>query len=82
MEQGREKTSSTASNAYPLTLCTGGNLLPYTHWQFRYLPQLRKRAPEPFLEIHPKTASRFKISDSETVELCTETGKIKVNARS
>lgn len=75
-----EKAFSTVSNAYPLTLCTGGNLLPYTHWQFRYLPQLRKRAPEPFLEIHPKTASRFKISDSETVELCTETGNIKVSA--
>ena len=65
----------------PLVLTTGGNLLAYTHWQYRYIPGLRKRAPEPFLEIHPDTASAWGVSDSDRVEVTTETGTIRINAR-
>ncbi len=66
---------------FPLILSTGGNLLPYTHWQFRYIPRLNKRAPEPFLEIHPDTAAQSGISDSDTIEVMTETGTIQIKAR-
>jgi len=66
---------------FPLMLTTGGNLLPYTHWQYRYLPRLNKRASEPLLEIHPDTAAAFGISDSDRVEVVTETGTIRIKAR-
>lgn len=69
------------SDPFPLMLTTGGNLLPYTHWQFRYIPRLRKSAPEPFLEIHPDTAVSLGIQDGEQVEVSTETGRIEVAAR-
>ena len=50
-----EQNLTVVAESNPLMLTTGGNLLPYTHWQYRYIPGLRKRAPEPFLEIHPDT---------------------------
>jgi anaerobic selenocysteine-containing dehydrogenase len=78
---GVERNLTDVQEAYPLTLATGGNLLPYTHWQYRYIPGLNKRAPEPLLEIHPDTAAVFGISDSDKVEVMTETGKIKIKAR-
>ena len=65
----------------PLILTTGGNLASYTHWQYRYIPGLRKRAPEPFLEIHPDTAAALGVSDSDRVEVTTEIGTIRINAR-
>ena len=37
--------------------------------------------PEPFIEIHPDTAAALGISDSDRVEVTTETGAIRVNAR-
>lgn len=71
----------TRSEDFPLVLTTGGNLLPYTHWQFRYISRLRKRASEPILEIHAKTAAEFGISDDDRVEVATETGQIQIKAR-
>ena len=76
-----EPKDQEAGREFPLILSTGGNLLPYTHWQFRYIPRLNKRAPEPFLEIHPHTAAQSGISDSETIEVATEAGTIQIKAR-
>jgi len=69
------------SETYPLLLTTGGNLLCYTHWQFRYLQKLRKMAPEPECEIHPDTALQQGISDGDMVEVTTEHGRVRVRAR-
>jgi anaerobic selenocysteine-containing dehydrogenase len=76
-----EQNLTGAEETFPLILTTGGNLLPYTHWQFRYIPRLMKMAPEPVLEIHPDTAGQFEISDSDMVEVKTEIGKIQIKAR-
>jgi len=79
--QVAEIAAPTDTGEFPLILSTGGNLLPYTHWQFRYIPRLHKRAPEPFLEIHPDTAAQSGISDSDRVEVMTETGTLQIKAR-
>jgi anaerobic selenocysteine-containing dehydrogenase len=68
------------SEHYPLLLTTGGNLLCYTHWQFRYLPKLRKMAPEPECEIHPDTALQHGISEGEKVEVWTRLSHVLVKA--
>lgn len=69
------------SAAYPLLLTTGGNLLCYTHWQFRYLQKLRKMAPKAECEIHPDTALRYGFSEGEPVEVRTMFGCVQVKAR-
>ncbi len=66
--------------AFPLILTTGANLLPYLHWQYRYIPRLRKLAPEPLFEIHPQTALQWGIEDGETAEVLTANGKIQLKA--
>jgi anaerobic selenocysteine-containing dehydrogenase len=64
----------------PLFLTTGGNLLGYTHWQFRYISKLRKLSPEPIFEIHPKTANQYDIAEGEMAEVRSPFGKIRLKA--
>jgi anaerobic selenocysteine-containing dehydrogenase len=69
------------SEESPLVLTTGGNLLCYTHWQFRYLPKLRRIAPEPECEIHPDTALMCGLSQGGRAELSTKFGSVRVKVR-
>jgi anaerobic selenocysteine-containing dehydrogenase len=64
----------------PLRLTTGGNLLSYLHWQYRYIPRLRKMAPEPLLEIHPEAAQEHGIAEGDMAEVQTATGSIQLKA--
>ena len=68
------------SDEFPLFLTTGGNLLCYLHWQYRYIPKLRKISPEPMFEVHPRTALQCGIADGETAEVQTTHGKIRLKA--
>ena len=68
------------SDGFPLSLTTGGNLLSFLHWQYRYIPKLRKLNPEPLVEIHPATAGRYGVSQNEPVEIQTEDGSIRLKA--
>jgi len=68
------------SNQFPLHLTTGANLPCYLHWQYRYIPKLRKMAPEPLFEIHPSTARQCGISEGELSEIHTANGKIQLKA--
>jgi assimilatory nitrate reductase catalytic subunit len=61
-------------------LTTGGNLLCYTHWQFRYISKLRKIFPEPTFEVHPTTANQYGISEGEMAEVRSPFGKILLKA--
>lgn len=65
---------------FPLTLITGGNLLPYTHWQYRYIKKLRTMSPGPMFEIHPETAGSYGISDGDMAEIETRFGRIRLPA--
>lgn len=66
------------SDAFPLILTTGGNILSYTHWQYRYIPKLRKMFPEPIFEIHPDTAQHYGLMDGDIAEVITRYGKIEL----
>ncbi len=65
---------------FPLFLTTGGNLLCFTHWQYRYISKLRKMSPEPVFEIHPKTAHHLGILEGEMAEVCSPSGRIRLKA--
>ncbi len=73
--------SDEEADEFPLSLTTGGNLLSYLHWQYRYIPRLRKLNPEPIFEIHPMAAEKFGVSGNETAEICTKDGSIQLKAR-
>jgi anaerobic selenocysteine-containing dehydrogenase len=69
-----------SANEFPLILTTGSNLLSYTHWQYRFIPRLRKMYPEPAVDIHPATALRYGILQDSIVEVVTRNGRITLKA--
>ena len=69
------------TDEFPLDLTTGGNLLPYLHWQYRYISRLRKLNPEPVFEVHPITADRFGLSQGEMAEIRTKDGAVQFKAQ-
>ena len=71
---------SEPSDEFPLFLSTGGNLLCFTHWQYRYIPKLRKMYPEPMFDIHPDTAHQHGLKEGNTAEVRTAWGKIQLKA--
>jgi anaerobic selenocysteine-containing dehydrogenase len=42
---------------------------------------LRKKSPDPQLDIHPETAARFGVADGEWVRLKTVRGQVEIRAR-
>jgi anaerobic selenocysteine-containing dehydrogenase len=65
---------------YPLVL-TFFRLVQYCDVQHRNIPRLRRQVPEPFVEIHPATASSLSIQGGDWVVLETATGRIRLKAK-
>lgn len=53
----------------------------YCHSQQRNLPSLRRRMPEPLVEIHPQTAAARGIAADDWVEVRTAIGAMRARAR-
>jgi anaerobic selenocysteine-containing dehydrogenase len=66
---------------YPLILTTGARSIVYTHSSHRNIPSLRKRFPDPELQIHPDTARKLGIADGEWVYLASPRGRVEIKAR-
>ncbi len=66
---------------YPLICSTGLKLGIHTHTQFRTLPWIREIEPDPFGEIHPRTASELGIEDGSWMIVESPKGAIRVRAR-
>lgn len=71
---------TTADENYPLTLITGGRVRAFFHSTLRQLPGLRRRHPDPLVQIHPDTAIKYQITDGEWVGIETPLGRIKHKA--
>lgn len=65
---------------FPLIL-TNAKLQYYCHSQYQAVPSLRRKAPEPYLEIHPETASTRDIREGDPVRIETPRGRIKMKAQ-
>ena len=66
---------------YPFVCSTGLKLGIHTHTQFRSLPWIREIEPDPFAEIHPRTAHALGIEDDEWIKVESPHGAIRVKAR-
>jgi len=60
---------------YPLVLFTGGRHIEFFHSEGRQVPAMRKRVPDPLVEINPSTAQENDIAEGDWVWL--ETPQIK-----
>ena len=65
---------------YPLVL-SSAKPHQYCHGQHRNLPGLRKRLPDPLVEVHPDTARARGIADGDWVGIRTPSGQIRARAR-
>jgi len=65
---------------YPLLL-TFFRLVQFCDEQHRNIPRLRRQVPEPFLEIHPSTATAAGIADGAWAVLETASGSVRLKAR-
>jgi anaerobic selenocysteine-containing dehydrogenase len=66
---------------YPLILTTGARNIVYYHSAHRNIPSLRKRSPDPQLDIHPTTAAEFQMENGEWVWLTTPRGHVEIKIR-
>lgn len=66
---------------YPLILTTGGRSQYFFHSEYRQIPSLRKKDPDPIVEIHPRTAKERDIQDGDWVWIETRRGKIRQKAK-
>lgn len=66
---------------YPFVCSTGLKLGIHTHTQFRTLPWIREIEPDPFGEIHPRTAAELGIRDGDWMLVESPKGEIRVRAR-
>ncbi len=65
---------------YPLILITGGKTVTFMHSRYREIEPLRKRHPDPIVQIHPDVASKHGIASNDWVYIETPEGKVKQKA--
>jgi thiosulfate reductase / polysulfide reductase chain A len=74
-------SSPKLAEEYPLILTTGGRSQYFFHSEFRQVPSLRNRHPDPMVDIHPDTAKIHDIVEGNWVWIESPRGKIKQKAR-
>jgi anaerobic selenocysteine-containing dehydrogenase len=65
-----------SSRDYPLLATSRKNPL-YFHSAFRQIPSLRRKHPDPLLELHPQTAEILNVTEGEWVRIITAKGQIE-----
>jgi anaerobic selenocysteine-containing dehydrogenase len=66
---------------YPFILMTGIKIRPFFHSEFHQIESLRKKHPDPLVELHPEAAAAHGLQDGDWVLLESPYGKAKLRAR-
>ena len=66
---------------YPYILITGGRIQEFFLTEYRQVEPLRKRHPDPIVQVHPDTAVRHGIEDGQWIWIETRRGRITQKAR-
>ena len=66
---------------YPLILIGGVKGRYFFHSEFRQIPSLRKRQPEPQVEINPATAAGLGLREGDRVWIETPRGRVTMKAK-
>jgi anaerobic selenocysteine-containing dehydrogenase len=67
--------------SYPLMLINGGRILPYYHSEHRQVASIRRKRPDPIVQINPKTAAAAGINDGQWCWIETLRGKIRMKCQ-
>ncbi len=66
---------------YPFILMTGTKVLDYFHSEMHQIESLRRRHPDPMVEIHPEAAAALGISRGDWVCVESPYGKARLRAK-
>ncbi len=66
---------------FPLILISGSRVKEFHHSSHRQLEKIRKRYPDPIMEISPEKAAELGIGEGDWVWIETPMGKVKQKAR-
>ncbi|MBI3184342.1 MAG: molybdopterin-dependent oxidoreductase [Myxococcales bacterium] len=66
---------------FPFILLTGPRTRPYINSQFRRIPSIAGKMPEPLAELHPEAARRAGVKDGQRVAVVSLRGRIVLRAR-
>jgi anaerobic selenocysteine-containing dehydrogenase len=78
-EEPRERVA-VDRQAYPLLL-TSMKSAAFTHGSYRSIPSLRHQVPEPYLHLHPDTATKRQVQEGDWVSVETVMGAIRLRAK-
>ena len=70
-----------APEEYPFLLSTGATQIEFTHQDHRQISALRRRHPDPTVEIAPETAQALDITDGDWVWIETPRGRVRQRAK-
>ena len=76
----RFSQQASADDKYPLLL-TSAKWVQYCHSQQRNVPSLRRRMPDPLLELHPDAGKMRDINEGDWVVISTSHGSIQARAK-
>lgn len=66
---------------YPLILIGGAKVRYFFHSEYRQIASLRKRNPDPLVEIHPDTGKSLNVLDGDWVWIETKENRVKMRAK-
>ncbi len=66
---------------YPLIMITGARTTSFFHSEHRQIPYLRQLTPDPWVQIHPRTAEALNISEGDWVWIENQRGRCRQRAR-
>jgi anaerobic selenocysteine-containing dehydrogenase len=66
---------------FPLRLMTGATRIDATHQDHRQVDALRKRHPNPIVELDPATAAEAGVTDGDWVRIVTPAGEVRQRVR-
>jgi len=69
------------AKAYPFTLIGGWKIRHFFHSEGRQINLLRKRNPNPLVEIHPETAASIGIKNGDWIWVETQNGRVKFQTK-
>jgi len=74
-------SSPEMAKEYPLILISGSRVREFHHSSHRHLEKIRRRYPDPIMEISPEKAAELGINEGDWVWIETPMGKVKQRAR-
>jgi anaerobic selenocysteine-containing dehydrogenase len=66
---------------FPLILIGGAKIMNFFHGEFRQIKSLRRKNPDPLVEIHPDTAKSLKIADGDWVWIETKEDRVQMRVK-